>query len=351
MATGLTDYGPVPVSENAGSDESSGGAVPVQTPQLTAAFEANEQRVTAMIKRFRKDAPKMLRKFPSMLTEGDKALYFDAARKFQFKGAIVDGGCFVGGTTMSLVQGLLQNPLIKKHDGALGKLIRVYDLFEIDDSYILEHLKKNYPKHDFTNEKSFLGVFQQNMQKYADMLDVRPGDVIQSGYHDEDSIEILGVDLCKALPVTDFVVRTFFPRLLVGAKVMQQDFIHQYHPHIHLSMLLLEDYFDLDLEIKWGGSVSYTLKKVITPDVITAKFGKDTMWYHNVPRNEMLLRKLEKNMLYDENKWVIMQVLGIYFWAMNEPARASAVYQDIRQRFPQFDIPDEVRRLISGEKS
>lgn len=362
VSTGLTDHGPVTVSDevdqsvldpaNEPADESSAGisGVHAHVHASNAAFTQNDRRSQAILQQFRDDAPKRLRKFPSMLTEGDKALYFHAGRNFKGLGAVVDAGCFVGGTTMSLVQGLLQNPLVKSKGVSLNGLIKVYDLFEIDDDYILEHLQKNYPAHDFTDEQSFLGVFNENMAQYADMLDVRPGDVIRSGYQDEDPIEILGIDLCKALPVTDFVVREFFPRLIEGGLVIHQDFIHQYHPHIHLSMLLLEDYFDLDTEIKWGGSVSYSLKRAITPEVIESRFGDDLSWYSEVSRNVSLLRKLEREMLYDENKWVILQVLGIYYWAMNEQAQAHAVYQEVQSRFPQFDLPDnEVRRMIGGE--
>lgn len=360
IGTGLIDHGPVPVSQAPTQlQETPAPSTPSTAPDervseikaLTADARGlkNDTRANALIERFRNDAPKVLRKYPSMLTEGDKALYFDAGRSYQFKGSIVDAGCFVGGTTMSLVQGLLANPLLKEHEGDINKLVRVYDLFEIDDDYILEHLQRNYPKHDFSNEKSFLGVFNENMRQYAHMLDVRPGDVMASGYPDEEAIEVLGIDLCKALPVTDFVVREFFPRLIEGALVIHQDFIHQYHPHIHLSMLLLEDYFDLDVEIKWGGSVSYRLKRPITPEEIESRFGSDSLWYNNVPRNVMLLRQQIRDMHYDENKWVLLQVLGMYYWAMGEQEQGEAVYQETADRYPQFEIPDEVRRLIGGE--
>jgi glycosyltransferase involved in cell wall biosynthesis/SAM-dependent methyltransferase len=357
IGTGITDHGPVRVS-----DEIDNSVKPQISPETTAddqgqiqthtenaVFAKNDIHVKSLLTQFRCNAPKKLRKFPSMLTEGDKALYFHAGHTYKGNGSIVDAGCFVGGTTMSIVQGLLQNPLFQNNSSSIEKLIRVYDLFEIDDDYILEHLQKNYPKHDFTDEKSFLGVFNENMREYSHMLDVRPGDVIKAGYQDEQPIEILGVDLCKALPVTDFVIREFFPRLIEGATVIQQDFIHQYHPHIHLSMLILEDHFDLDTEIKWGGSVSYTLKKVITPEIIKSRFGHDSSWYNAVPRNEMLLRKLEREMLYNENKWVILQVLGLYYWAMNEHGKAHELYLESQNRFPEFDIPSEVRRLIGGE--
>lgn len=313
--------------------------------QEHTSYEVNHKRCQELISHYKSNAPKLLRKFPSMLTVGDKALYFDAGKNFQFKGSIVDAGCFVGGTTMSLVQGLLQNPLADQHSGELNHLIRVYDLFQIDDDYILEHLERNYPKHDFSQDKSFLKVFNDNLREYDSMLDVRPGDVIETGYQDEAPIEVLGVDLCKALPVTDFVIREFFPRLIPGARVIQQDFIHQYHPHIHLSMMILEDYFDLDYEVQWGGSVSYILKKTITPKLILDRFGSDSSWFNKKSQNVMLLKALEKQMLYDENKWVILQVLGVYYSAMNDHANARLTTQQLGERFPQFDVPEEVRRL------
>ncbi len=357
IGTGLINHGPVPVSESPTPAQKIPASVEPADEQISeikaltadAKSVKNDARANAVIERFKNDAPKVLHKHPSMLTEGDKALYFDAARNYQFKGSIVDAGCFVGGTTMSLVQGLLANPLLRDHQEKIDKLIRVYDLFVIDDDYILEHLERNYPKLDFSGKKSFLGVFNENMRQYAHMLDVRPGDVMAWGYPDEEPIEILGIDLCKALPVTDFVIREFFPKLIEGALVIHQDFIHQYHPHIHLSMLLLEDYFDLDVEIKWGGSVSYRLKQPITSAVVESRFGLDSLWYNNVPRNVMLLRKQIRDMHYDQNRWVLLQVLGMYYWAMGEQDQGEAVYREAVELCPQFDPPDEIRRLIGGE--
>lgn len=309
----------------------------------------NEKRVETLLRNLREHAPKSLQSFPSMLTEGDFAMYFDAGRQFEFRGSIVDAGCFVGGTTMSLVQGLLQNPQLEEHRGMLDGLIRVYDLFEIDDDYILGHLKENYPDRDFDGQNSFLGVFEDNLRDHVQLLDIRPGDVMLSGYRDESPIEILGVDLCKALPVTDYVVRTFFPRLLDRALVIQQDFIHQYHPHIHLSMMLLDDCFELEHELRWGGSLSYRLKQTITQELIAERFGSDLSWYQQTDRNAGLLRSLEERMFFEENKWVILQVMGVYLHNMGEHDRAFTLYQEARERFPHFDIPKEVTRMIGSQ--
>ena len=309
----------------------------------------NERKASDLITQVYRDAPKSLLDFPSMLTEGDFAIYFDAGKGFEFRGSIVDAGCFVGGTTMSLVQGLLQNPLLEANREKLHGLIRVYDLFCIDDDYILGHLQKNYPSRDFNGESSFLGVFEDNLREYSAMLDVRPGDVMLSGYHDTEDIEILGVDLCKALPVTDYVVRTFFPRLLDNALIIQQDFIHQYHPHIHLSMLLLDDCFELEHEMRWGGSLSYRLKKPITPELIQSRFGDDESWYQHTARNASLLRKLADGMYFDENRWVMLQVLAIYLANMGENDRSLAAYQEAKDDFPHFEIPAEVSRIVHTE--
>jgi glycosyltransferase involved in cell wall biosynthesis/SAM-dependent methyltransferase len=310
----------------------------------------NENRVQSLLESYRNNAPRSLEAFPSMLTEGDFAIYFDAGRNYQFRGTIVDAGCFVGGTTMSLVQGLLQNPKLKSNQDRINSLIRVYDLFQIDDDYILGHLQKNYPSRDFVGQNSFLGVFEDNLAEHASILDVRPGDVMNAGYNDAEDIEILGVDLCKALPVTDYVVRTFFPRLLDHALVIQQDFIHQYHPHIHLSMLLLDDCFELEHEIRWGGSLSYRLTKQITPDLIEQRFGSTAGdWYNQADRNTSLLRSLVERMFYDENKWVILQVLGVYLSNMGRHSEAHGVYQETRSRFPHYEIPAEVERMIGSE--
>ena len=309
----------------------------------------NEKRVETLLRRFRDEAPPEVKSFPSMLTEGDFALYYDAGRTFEFRGSIVDAGCFVGGTTMSIVQGLLRNPNLDANRDRLSGLIRVYDLFEIDDDYILGHLQKNYPRRAFNTEDGFLGVFRENLSAHEDMLDVRAGDVMQIGYHDADPIEILGVDLCKAPQITDFVVRNFFPRLLDNALVIQQDFIHQYHPHIHLSMLLLDDCFELDTELRWGGSLSYRVRAPISDGLILERFGDDLGWYQQVDRNTELLRALIDRMYFDENRWVMLQVLGVYLAAMGQHERARSVYREAVDRFPQYEIPAEVERLVGAE--
>jgi hypothetical protein len=273
-------------------------------------------------------------------------MYFHAAKNFGFRGSIVDGGCFVGGTTINLVEGLMHNPEFLADPSRGAGLIRVYDLFRIDDNYILEHLERNYPDRDFRGQKSFLPVFKSNLASNARLLDVRHGDVTQAGYPDAEPIEVFGVDLCKALVVTDFVVREFFPRLLPGALVLQQDFIHEFHPHIHLSMLRLEEFFEPYVELKWGGTVAFKVRKPITRDDVVARFGKDSSWYADTARNAPLLRRLIQEAHYDENRWIYLLTLGIYLAAHGAKQAAGDAYREATTRFPTFEASARTREML-----
>jgi glycosyltransferase involved in cell wall biosynthesis/SAM-dependent methyltransferase len=328
------------------SDEAAtSGAVALRAPRP---IEANAAREAEIFAGYEEAASDCLKTFPAMLTYGDRALYFHAARNFTFRGSIVDGGCFVGGSTLSLVEGLSRNALVRSGRANTRGLIRVYDRFMVDEDYILHHLKENYPERDFLLGSSFQSLFEKNLQAERELLQVRPGDVTAIGYGDAEPIELFCVDFCKALPITDFVVRTFFPRLLLGALVLQQDFVHEYHPHIHLSMLRLAGYFETYVELRWGGTVAYTCIKPITPAIVRERFGTDSSWFADTVTNIMLLRRLIEESHYDENRWVFLLVLGMYHLAQNRPVEARAAYREARERFPQF-VPNHLTRQMIGD--
>jgi len=311
---------------------------PVAKP-LDDDLARNDALVTSIMSEYHKRFTGRKHELPAMLTEGDRALYYHIARNHQFNGSVVDAGCFVGGTTMSLVRGLQDNPLWVEHEEATQNLIRVYDLFEINEEYILGHLKEKYPDREFTMGGTFEHVFRANLGECESLLDVRSA----------QPIEVLGVDLCKAINITDSVVREFFPRLLPQAFIIQQDFIHEFHPHIHLSMMRLADHFERYAEIHWGGSVAFRCVKPITPEIIIERFGEDASWYEQVDRNVEMLRDLESKMLYDGNRWIILLTLGIYYYQMGRQDDAKTTYHEACRRFPQYEPNATTRELIGEE--
>ena len=308
--------------------------------------DANQERAEAILTTYRAAEVGDLRDFPSMLTEADKAVYYDAALNFKGHGLIVDGGCFVGGTTQHLVQGLRDNPRFDADDPALEKVIKVYDLFQIDEDYILEHLQNNFPDKHFEVGGSFEPIFSELNARHDRYLEVFSGDVIAAGYPFERDIEVLGVDLCKALPVTDFVLRTFYPRVIEGGLVIQQDFIHEFHPHIHLSMLRLDDHFTLDAEMLWGGSVTYRVKRRITDEAIVERFGADSSWYQDRDRNVALLEDVIARMHYPENRWIMILTLGFYYWSLGDQDTAREMYYRAKVDSPHLEASDITRKHL-----
>jgi glycosyltransferase involved in cell wall biosynthesis/SAM-dependent methyltransferase len=347
----LATPAPLPARPVAAAMESvAAPAAPTSSPiaEETNFFANNEALQARIYSDYFAHASEHLKTFPSMLTFGDKALYYHAGKNFRFRGSIVDGGCFVGGTTTALVEGLRSNPTVVEGKADTVGLIRVYDLFRIDDDYILRHLRDNYPEQTFKAEGSFQEVFERNLANASSMLQVRPGDVTRIGYNDRQPIEVFGVDFCKALFVTDFAVRAFFTRLVTGALVIQQDYVHEFHPHIHLSMLRLADHFDLYVELKRGGSVAFTCIKPITPQIVRERFGDDASWYKDVAVNAPLLRRLVEECHYEENRWIFLLALALYHRDIGLCVDAYALFRESLERFPQFEPSELTRRLLES---
>jgi hypothetical protein len=309
-------------------------------------FEANEHEQRNILALYEREASTVARELPAMLTTGDRAVYFYAARTATLSGAIVDAGCFVGGTTANIICGALINPVVKAMPVKAQSLIKVYDLFTVEDGYIREHLEREYPNKDFSKTNSFLDVFKKNVEGFEHLIDVRPGNIMSYGYPDRADIEVLGVDCCKALPITDFVIREFFTRLIKGGIVLQQDFVHEFHPYIHLSMLRLWDHFKTLVELRWGGAVAFVLQKPITPQVVQARFGGSSNWYREKEINVKLLQGLAEASLYDENRWTYLLTLSIYLASQGDLKTAQSLFYDTVARYPQFQVNKNVLNIL-----
>ena len=282
---------------------------------------------------------------PSMLSTFDRALCYHAGKHLHFRGSIVDSGCFLGGTTASLALGLMNNPSKFRHEDAANGLIRVYDLFFAHDRRVLEHLRRDYPDRRFAMASSFLDRFRENLAEHAGLLDVRRGDITGTGYPDSEPIEVLCLDLCENLAVTDYMVRNFYTRLLPQALVIHRGVLQELRPYVQLTMLRLQDCFEKFVESDNGGTVGYKCVRPITPETVTERFGTDSSWYQEVEENASLLQEMEGQMVYEANRRAILQTLGAYFNVSGLPDRANSVYEAVKRRFPGSHTPDNVSML------
>ena len=174
----------------------------------------------------------------TMLSTSERTLLYWLARNdYTGAGEIVDGGCFVGGSTISLAHGLLDGG----HAGERPR-IHVYDLFT-SDPYMIEYYFKPLGI-TCTNGESFRPFFDANTSSVASLLQVNQGDIRQIGWTGEP-IEILFIDISKHWSINDVLLTDFFPYLIPGRSVViQQDFVFEWCPWLAVTMEYLADHFE-----------------------------------------------------------------------------------------------------------
>ena len=193
----------------------------------------------------------------SMLSIDEKKfLYWVTKRYYTGVGAVIDAGCFTGGSTVALASGLIDNwPEDRFY-------VNSYDMFLTDD-----YMNKWYFKERAPTGAQFRNIFDQETSAVAAKVKVHDGDIMSMGW-DGGPIEILFLDVCKAWDVNDYCMATFFPRLIPGQSlVIQQDFFHFAEEWLVAGMELLWDKFEYVGYVPLNTAVFRLRKKIETNDL------------------------------------------------------------------------------------
>jgi hypothetical protein len=201
------------------------------------------------------DLPIALRDIPTMISLQERALLYCLTRdRYAGFGKIVDAGCFLGGSTLALAQGLLdRDPPVHE------RIIHTFDLFRLDEgSYqpyasILDGLRPG---------DSLRSTFETLLGNCTEIVHVKEGDVRNEEW-DFGPIEILFIDLAKDWSINDHIARTFFPSLIPGRSVViQQDYLHEWTPWLHITMELLGDAFEYCGSVPFSSVVFVPRRKI-----------------------------------------------------------------------------------------
>jgi hypothetical protein len=166
------------------------------------------------------------------------------------QGAIIDGGCFLGGSTVALAQGL--------RDAGRSNKIDSYDLFVAEP-----WSAAMYGKGKFDTDDSIRHLFDENVAAYQDLLNVHHGDILRDPWN-RQPIEILFVDVAKIVAINDMIIRDMFTCLIPNRSiVIQQDYLYYYLPWIHITMEKLAEHFVLLADTEYN-SVVFGVKKAIS---------------------------------------------------------------------------------------
>jgi hypothetical protein len=182
-----------------------------------------------------------------------------AAFSYRGVGTIVDLGCLLGATTISLAEGLALNR------NSNQKQIHAYDLFTWNEGYE-EWTKGTEVAGLFAAGSTFLPEFLRRTEKWRDYIVVHEQDLRHARW-EHGPIEFLFIDAMKSPEVAGAIASSFF-RHLVPSKsyVAHQDFPHCFTPWIHFLTFRLRDYFSFVADLPQ--SSLFRLEREIEPQAL-----------------------------------------------------------------------------------
>jgi len=204
--------------------------------------------------------PDELRQVKTMLSAQELNLLYSLARhSYTGRGEIVDGGAFLGGSTLALACGLRDNAQVD------DKSFRIHSY----DYFVADHFVAQFIP-GFPEGQSTRPYFDGVIAPVASHVAVHEGDLTTFPWPAQRAIEILFIDVAKSWETNDFLLHQFFPRLEVGSFVIQQDYHWPHTPWISITMELLKDSFTHLESMPWATSF-YRCERSIDPATLPAR--------------------------------------------------------------------------------
>lgn len=175
---------------------------------------------------------------PAMLGSEERVLpSFLAKCSSRRPGAVVELGCYLGGSTVALLDGLMQG-------GVFGveraPCVHSYDLF-VANEYMLDHTLRSS---GVKAGESFEHVYREAMGNWAKYVDVHAGD-IRNELWSGDPIKLLYVDILWSWETNQHVFEQFYRAMVPGSWLVHQDFVYSAYPWLPITMewLVRKGYF------------------------------------------------------------------------------------------------------------
>ncbi len=232
---------------------------------------------------FRNFFPRSVRRFSrSIITRAKDNLYppstmllaaeLDSLQSFAEhsylgKGEMVDLGCWLGGSTLGLANGLVKNQRVSKKK----KRIHAFDDF-VWESWMADTFEGSKLAKRIKEGDSFLRLFKRTIKQRKALIEVYPADLNFVSRFPMD-IEYLFIDVMKSWNLANVVVKIFFPKLVPNLSLIHhQDFNHFYTPWIHLLMFRFRGNFRLKHIVKGTGSVIFELVAPFTSEALNRNY-------------------------------------------------------------------------------
>ncbi len=192
---------------------------------------------------------------PTMLSRTERKLLYSLARDYAAdEVAIVDAGCFLGGSTAALLAGVRD-----RAEPWSGPPVESYDLFRVE-AFTIRKFFRDEPSVRVGD--SFRERFDAQIARFDVPHVVHEGDITEIGWSG-GPIDVLFLDVLKSWEINDAVLRDFFPSLVPGRSVIvHQDYGWGYMPWIPITVELMRDSLVLVDWMEWGSHVFFLEQEV-----------------------------------------------------------------------------------------
>ncbi|CUS34892.1 Glycosyl transferase group 1 (fragment) [Candidatus Nitrospira nitrosa] len=204
-----------------------------------------------------------LRQLQGMIALSERAyLYWYGKHIFTGRGHIVDLGCWLGSTTISLAMGVEHNPRAPFKTSIYG-----YDEF-IWRSYMDSGVKGTKLEGKYQTGDSFLDEYERRTAQWRRYVVPCPGDLAKGEWYGTP-IEFLLIDAMKSWGAATGVVQNFFPALIPEVSlIMHQDFAHWFTSWIHPIHYRFRDYFEPVYDVPLSGSMIFRLSRALPQELL-----------------------------------------------------------------------------------
>jgi len=258
---------------------------------------------------------------PAMLGLEERVLpSFLAKATARHPGAIVELGCYLGGSTVALLDGLNKAGTLS---AKRGPYVHSYDLFVAND-YMLDHTLRSS---GIKAGESFEHVYREILGDWAPLVEVHAGDIREEVWSG-DPIKLLYVDILWSWETNQHVFEQFYRAMVPGSWLLHQDFVYSSYPWLPVTMewLVQNGYFSFRYFAEHS-TVAFRCEKELTDIAKGFDFGRSL---GQEEKNELLQKSANRFRGYPKALLQLSRaVLSIHD---GETAMARTIVEGVERR-------------------
>ena len=285
-----------------------------------------------------------------MIGDDERRLLYTLTKDyFSDSGRIIDGGAYLGSSSLALGLGLKHRNFPKR------KVIDAFDMFIMQEIFVHNYLDRSDPLSQNVKPGDYVRhIYDRNTAEVAEYITVHDGDVRAKPWNG-DPIEILFCDISKTPETNDYIIENWIPALLPEIGVLiQQDQVEENHVWVTITMEMLIDYFEF-IDYTANCSMVYRLKREIPSSILERCLQKNITHQDREFYYKSFLDRFRRVGMGRFSGWRLGMVeLGLavlYGRYMGDVEKAEYTLKQIEAQFSQ--IPDtmyrltKIRRLLS----